>query len=593
MQETNTIKVVIVDDGEFVREMLKDYLSEDPSIQVVGTASDGHSAIASIQELHPDIAILDIEMPGLDGISACRAIVQRFPSIKVLILSSHDDAEYLNRAIQMGAKGYLHKATPPDEIIAAVHSIHKGYFQLGPGMHEQIVRANNSRGVETSGFPANGKRSNSGHLNVSANSGLDVEDPQQPYSSNGGDSGKETAPDPYSMFDDAAEMQKSGLKWLLTSSLVGLLAVGGWFGYAFIKKRPSPPVSSANTAVQRQTLENLINVSGIVELGGQQIIKAPGDVTVESVLVREQQQVEEGDVLLVLRDRQLQQEIDEQLIQQSINTLEVQRQEELLALQELVVSKARESLAESQLLVEEGVISREAYKEDVDTLDEAESRLRTVRIDLNRARLTLQQDEARLTHLESQFADNQIRAPFDANILKVDVQPGDGVQREKPLLVLGDPLQEIIRFQLTILDAQWIEIGMPVRVSVIGPNPQEFAGQVVWISRQAIGEEEEDEEQTQSKIDAIAVLDRPSGQLIPGSGVSVEVIVDRREDVLSVPLNAVFSEGDRHYVWVSNSLGSPQRKEVDLGLQNLTFTEILSGLDEGDRVLLSSPSEQE
>ena len=142
VQDSTTISVLIVDDQTFVQEMLKTYLSSDPSIKVVGSANSGQAAIAQIEALLPDIAIMDIEMPGLDGLSTCKAIAKRFPNTKVLVLSTHDDIEYLNRALAVGVKGYLHKATPPAELINAVHSIHKGYFQLGPGMQEQVMQAN-------------------------------------------------------------------------------------------------------------------------------------------------------------------------------------------------------------------------------------------------------------------------------------------------------------------------------------------------------------------------------------------------------------------------------------------------------------------
>ncbi len=173
VQNTNTISVLIVDDQLSIQEMLKAYLSEDPSIKVVGIANSGQSAIALIEELNPDIAILDIEMPGLDGLSACGAIVKRFPSTKVLVLSSYDDVEYLNRAIQMGVNGYLHKATPPAELINTIHSIHKGYFQLGPGMHEEILRTNIERTPQTYALSNTGEHVQ--HLNASASQ------PTQPH----------------------------------------------------------------------------------------------------------------------------------------------------------------------------------------------------------------------------------------------------------------------------------------------------------------------------------------------------------------------------------------------------------------------------
>lgn len=174
VQDSTTISVLIVDDQSFVQEMLKTYLSSDPTIQVVGSASSGQAAIAQIEALRPNIAIMDIEMPGLDGLSTCKAIAKRFPDTKVLVLSTHDDIEYLNRALLVGVKGYLHKATPPAELINAVHSIHKGYFQLGPGMQEQVLQANFNQDQGEAPADTNDERVQ--QLNALAN-----QPPSEPY----------------------------------------------------------------------------------------------------------------------------------------------------------------------------------------------------------------------------------------------------------------------------------------------------------------------------------------------------------------------------------------------------------------------------
>ncbi|MEM9568266.1 MAG: response regulator transcription factor [Cyanobacteria bacterium P01_E01_bin.34] len=137
---TSNIRVAIVDDQNFVQQMLTAYLEEADDIDVVATASDGQSAIAEIKQHRPDIALVDIEMPGIDGLTTARAITKRFPDTKVLVLSSHDEFSYLNRALQIGVKGYLLKATPPGELIDAIHSVNKGYFQLGPGLLEQVLQ---------------------------------------------------------------------------------------------------------------------------------------------------------------------------------------------------------------------------------------------------------------------------------------------------------------------------------------------------------------------------------------------------------------------------------------------------------------------
>jgi DNA-binding NarL/FixJ family response regulator/uncharacterized protein involved in exopolysaccharide biosynthesis len=132
------IRVFVAEDQKTVQQILKSYLELEPDLEVVGTAVNGQLAIDRIEMLKPDVVIMDIEMPEVDGLTATRAISQRFGEIKVLILSIHDDDCYLNNALQVGAKGYLLKTTPPKELINAIRAVHQGYFQLGPGLIEKI-----------------------------------------------------------------------------------------------------------------------------------------------------------------------------------------------------------------------------------------------------------------------------------------------------------------------------------------------------------------------------------------------------------------------------------------------------------------------
>ncbi|MGL5880635.1 MAG: HlyD family efflux transporter periplasmic adaptor subunit, partial [Xenococcaceae cyanobacterium] len=99
-----------------------------------------------VEQLHPDVAIVDIEMPGVDGLSAIASICQRYSNTKVLVFSSYDDEQYIQDALKAGAKGYLLKSTPAEDIADAIRSVHKGYVQLGPGLLEKIT-FNSARGT--------------------------------------------------------------------------------------------------------------------------------------------------------------------------------------------------------------------------------------------------------------------------------------------------------------------------------------------------------------------------------------------------------------------------------------------------------------
>ena len=133
------IKVLIVDDQKTIQEILVSYLEGEPGLKIVGFADDGQQALTMVEELRPDIVLMDIDMPALDGLTATRIISERFVDTQVLILSVHDEDSYLNTALQVGAKGYLLKNTPAKELINAIFSAYKGYFQLGPGLLEKYL----------------------------------------------------------------------------------------------------------------------------------------------------------------------------------------------------------------------------------------------------------------------------------------------------------------------------------------------------------------------------------------------------------------------------------------------------------------------
>ncbi len=133
------IKVLIVDDQKTVQEVLRSYIEEESGLEVVGCADNGQQALDLIETYRPHIVLMDIEMPVLDGLTATRIITEQFVDSNVLILSVHDEDTYLNTALQVGAKGYLLKNTPANELINAIYSAYKGYFQLGPGLLEKYL----------------------------------------------------------------------------------------------------------------------------------------------------------------------------------------------------------------------------------------------------------------------------------------------------------------------------------------------------------------------------------------------------------------------------------------------------------------------
>jgi len=119
-------RIVLADEHILFRQGMKRIIDEMPETQVVGEANDGQEAIELVKKLLPDLAILDISMPKLGGIEACRQIRHLFPNVKILVLTMHKDREYLYHAISAGAQGYLLKEDSDEELFAAIGTIRKG-----------------------------------------------------------------------------------------------------------------------------------------------------------------------------------------------------------------------------------------------------------------------------------------------------------------------------------------------------------------------------------------------------------------------------------------------------------------------------------
>lgn len=126
-------KIIIVDDQNSIREFLKINLSTEVDIEVVGMADNAQSAIIQVEEHQPDLVLMDIEMPGdIDGVDATKVITRRFPNTKVLLFTSQDDRNQLNRALEVGARGYILKNTSVKDISNIIRLTEKGFFQIGP-----------------------------------------------------------------------------------------------------------------------------------------------------------------------------------------------------------------------------------------------------------------------------------------------------------------------------------------------------------------------------------------------------------------------------------------------------------------------------
>lgn len=135
------VHVLVVDDQELVREGIASLLGIQPGIRVVGTAADGAEAVDAALVLAPEVVLMDVRMPGMDGVEAVTVIGSRAPGCKVVMLTTFDDEEYVVRALRAGAVGYLLKNLPAAELAAAVRLAHRGVAQLDPAVTRRLAAA--------------------------------------------------------------------------------------------------------------------------------------------------------------------------------------------------------------------------------------------------------------------------------------------------------------------------------------------------------------------------------------------------------------------------------------------------------------------
>jgi HlyD family secretion protein len=387
--------------------------------------------------------------------------------------------------------------------------------------------------------------------------------------------------------------------WLLWSGFLGIVTIAGWLVYEKYLYKPPEPVAVRVLPVKTSTVETTVTESGTVELGRQITLKSPKDVTVEQVKVREGDRVAAGQSLIILRDRLIVENYQDQIVDNAKMQLDLDRARGKIveAQENLQVRETRHQ--ENQSLISQGVISRTDSQEATDNLTEARVALEDTLVAEQKAQLDVENGTRKLAALEKQMSDRLVTSPIKAIVLKINVRNGDGIKTEGNLITLGDPSQEIIKLQLTTLNALKVSINQVARVSIIGPDSQVFTGRVISLSPQASVASQDSSSASEStsntgsggqaKVDARILLDQPSNTLIPGSLVSVEIITDSQKNAIAVPPEAIQRGEETPFVWLKDANNQAKKQPVEIGLQGLQQVAITSGLKPGDSLVIPTP----
>jgi two-component system nitrate/nitrite response regulator NarL len=133
------IRVLLVDDHPFVREGIKSHLATQSGIKVVGEAGNGEEALRQAARLRPDVVLMDISMPSMNGLEAMSRLRRKAPRARVLVLTMHENREYIARVFRLGARAFIRKDSSPDELVRAIHAVRAGEAFIGPAVSSVLV----------------------------------------------------------------------------------------------------------------------------------------------------------------------------------------------------------------------------------------------------------------------------------------------------------------------------------------------------------------------------------------------------------------------------------------------------------------------
>ena len=588
------IRILLVDDQNIVWQGLQALFRNRPQLEMVGYATNGKDALQQVAIHRPDIVLIDIEMPQMNGIVATQKICQQFPQTRVIIFSSHEDPIYAIQSLQAGAKGYLLKQTLFEDLEKAIELVHHGYSQieskiLTKAIEKTVVsRAiapqtertlsskpkalSNGNSVHRStsipvGSIANSNRRSSGVTSwsiphpsvvVETNSAPQAHSPQI-ESKPDADSyhkaqanGKNYAPSQSSLDLSKEPVSTATTKSSATSKkflwlLIGLAIAGSTLAIAwlrFIRSVPQPsPTPAVSVAVPQ--IETVVALGRIEPLGEVISLSPPTSleaVKVERLLVKEDEQVEVGEIVAILDGRQrLQAALDETVtgVEIALARLEqvkagakpssilakeaaianlkaeligkLEAQQSTIARLTAQLNNARSEQERYQMLYETGAVSaseldskrlttstaQEQLNEAQATLKQTQSTLeariqeaiaflaetKDVRdVDLQLARAELNQARSAVSKAQSDMELAYVRTPIAGQVLTIHTRPGES-PGQKGIVEIGKTKQMMVVAEVDQNDIKRVKIGQPATITS-GIFEQELKGKVDQISSQ-------------------------------------------------------------------------------------------------------------
>ena len=507
------IRIFIVDDSGVVREGLKAILQTETDFEIVGMANDGRSAIRLVTEHRPDIVIMDLEMPNLNGISSTQAICERFSDTKVVIFSGHTENSYITQSLEAGAKGYFLKQTPIEEVVQGIKNVHKGFCQFAPGLLENYVSHTAELKAQTNDFallPENDFESANSIAQEPIDRQTEIIDTELP---------------------EPAITKSKSFPWrilvviLATAILASVWAIARFRTDLYTQiTEPTPPVTPIEPIPEPTAVSALGRIEPEGEIIQLSVSSGAEGSKVQRLLVERGNTVRQGQLVAILDSYNRRQaalesaKADVQIAQanldrvkagakkgdinaqkSAINRLEAELRGQIAA-QEAEIARLRAELNNAkveyrrhQQLFQDGAISaseRDSKRLRVDTIqqqlqqaretlnrtiettkvqrNEAEARLDSVAevrpVDVQVAQAELEQAKAAVKQAQEAVALTEVRSPIDAQVLEVNVRPGEVVQNGG-ILSLGKTDQMYVVAEIYETEIEKIRLGQKAIVT--------------------------------------------------------------------------------------------------------------------------------
>jgi HlyD family secretion protein len=573
-----TLKIMLVDDQKSIQLKLQEMLSSEVEFQIVGIADDGETAIAQIESLQPDVLLLDIEMPKMNGIQTTEIVSKRFPDCRILVLSSHEDREYVQQAIAAGADGYILKNADPSDLVMAIYSVSKGYSHFAPKLLPKMQLAKNIQDTSHLDFP-------------------------QPTS---------TKPVP--------PRRRFYWQWLWSSLgilvLVSAIAVGS---KSMSQKRAEsqPNIKALTAPVETQPLTVKVEASGTIEPIDTVNVSSEVAGRLAELYVDRGDQVKAGEVLARLDSSEQQAQLTqaegrlaeaEAEYTKMLNgnrSEEINRAQAQLASAQASVNLSAKKLERNKFLAESGAIAQldldEIIQEDQTnraSLQEAQQQLQELTqgfrpedIQQSAARVTTARAE--LQEIQSQLNKTTLKAPFDGIVTQKHANIGaiitptmaaasdSASATPSSIIELASGLEVLVNVPEANIGR--IKTGQPVDIIADAYSDRTFKGTVRTIEPEAVSEDDVTSFRVRVR------LNQEESLLRSGMNVDAIFIGEPIPNAMLVPTVAVTNRNDQMGVLVPDAQGQAKFQPVTVGVTQDGKTQIVDGLKPEQRVFIDFP----